>query len=347
MLWQRAESGEFSAVSSWNQPAPGDVIPTDDAFLMFLQRTQWIVDLDELRDESERYEGLEPEDIPAAFEGGWVVVPLVHDDKVCGFIVATPPDTTRRLNFEDHDLLRTAGQQVASYLEQDRATSKLAENMQFEAFSRLTAYLMHDLKNTMAQQTLIVQNAEKHKHNPEFVDDVIDTVRIGAERIRNVVRQLQQATTGRRRDKIDVGKALLLATSQCDQRTPVPQANIGEERAIVLGDEERLVMAVTHAITNAQDATPSDGRIDIEMKVEGGESVVTITDTGKGMDAEFIRGRLFKAFDSTKGAEGMGIGAHQIRETLHEMGGSVEVESTLGKGTTFVLRMPLNGENQD
>ncbi|NNF48782.1 MAG: PEP-CTERM system histidine kinase PrsK [Woeseiaceae bacterium] len=347
VLWQRAESGDFTAVSSWNQPAPDDVIAADDRFLDFLQRKLWIVNLDELREESGHYEGLEPADVPAGFAGGWVVVPLVHDDAVCGLIVATPPRSKRQLNFEDHDLLRTAGLQVASYLEQDRATTKLAENLQFEAFSRLTAYLMHDLKNTMAQQTLIVENAEKHKRNPEFVDDVIDTVRSGAERIRNVIRQLQQASTARRRDKINVGKALLRASQQCLKGTPEPNVRPGDFKTIVLGDEERLVMAVTHALTNAQNATPDDGQIDVSLAVEDGECVVTIADTGRGMDAAFIRDRLFKPFDSTKGAEGMGIGAHQIRETLREMGGSVEVESEPDKGTTFWLRMPLAATGQD
>ena len=346
VLWQRAENGEFAATSSWNQPIPDAVIPKDDRFLDFLQHKLWIVDLDELREDSGHYEGLEPGDVPAGFAGGWVVVPLVHDESVCGLIVAAPPKSKRQLNFEDHDLLRTAGLQVASYLEQDRATAKLAENMQFEAFSRLTAYLMHDLKNTMAQQTLIVENAEKHKRNPEFVDDVIDTVRSGSERIRNVIRQLKQASTARRHDRINVGRALQRAGQQCVNGEPVPKVEPGKDRAIVIGDEERLVMAVTHAITNAQNATPPDGQIDITMAVEGGECVVTIADTGRGMAAEFIRDRLFKPFDSTKGAEGMGLGAHQIRETLGEMGGSVEVESAVGQGTTFWLRMPLAATEQ-
>ena len=67
------------------------------------------------------------------------------------------------------------------------------------------------------------------------------------------------------------------------------------------------------------------------------------------MDADFVRDRLFRPFDSTKGAQGMGIGAHQIRETIREMGGSVSVESTPGEGTTLCLRIPLadNGHDND
>jgi len=342
VLWAMGEKGsEYVAVSSWNQPVPDAPLVADNALVAFMQRTHWVIDLDELRDGRGEYEGLAPDDIPGALNDLWAVVPLIHDHRVCGIIGVSPSETVSRLNFEDHDLLKMAGRQIASFLEQERATARLAETMQFEAFSRLTAYLMHDLKNTMAQQLLIVDNAEKHKRNPEFVDDVIDTVRGSAERIRNVINQLQQGSRGGHRNKVDVGKVLLIATSGCADRSPAPGAELGETSATVIGDEQRLLMAVTHAISNAQDATPAQGRVDVAMTVDDDHCTISISDNGAGMDAEFVRERLFRPFDSTKGAQGMGIGAHQIRETIREMGGDVAVDSTPGEGTTLHLRIPL------
>ena len=59
------------------------------------------------------------------------------------------------------------------------------------------------------------------------------------------------------------------------------------------------------------------------------------------MSPEFIRERLFRPFDSTKGSHAMGIGAYQAREYARMLGGQLEVNSTVGEGTTFVLRQPV------
>ena len=66
-----------------------------------------------------------------------------------------------------------------------------------------------------------------------------------------------------------------------------------------------------------------------------------VEDTGRGMEPEFLRTRLFRPFDSTKGAKGMGIGAFQVREFARLAGGSVQVDSAPGAGTRFVIRLPL------
>jgi signal transduction histidine kinase len=65
--------------------------------------------------------------------------------------------------------------------------------------------------------------------------------------------------------------------------------------------------------------------------------VLTVTDSGSGMDAQFVRERLFRPFDTTKGARGMGIGAFQIREYMRSLGGDVDVQSAPGKGTRLSL----------
>ena len=103
-------------------------------------------------------------------------------------------------------------------------------------------------------------------------------------------------------------------------------------------------MAVYHAIRNAQEATAPDGAVTVEVEPNGTRCVVRISDTGKGMDEEFVRDRLFRPFDSTKGASGMGIGAYQIRETIRAVGGFVDVQSALGTGTCLTLDMPMEAQ---
>jgi len=94
-------------------------------------------------------------------------------------------------------------------------------------------------------------------------------------------------------------------------------------------------------IRNAQDATPTGGTVALRLVAVGDEAHLHVIDEGSGMDAEFVRQRLFRPFDSTKGSKGMGIGAYQTREYARWLGGDVEVLSTPGKGTDFCIRLPL------
>ena len=113
------------------------------------------------------------------------------------------------------------------------------------------------------------------------------------------------------------------------------------EKTIVLANRERLLTGLLHAIHNAQDACDRDGRGTIWTKIDGKYCCIEIADDGCGMETDFVRDRLFRPFASTKGAEGMGIGAYQTREYIRSIGGDVEVASQLGVGTQFTLRLPL------
>jgi putative PEP-CTERM system histidine kinase len=245
------------------------------------------------------------------------------------------------LNFEDHDILKTAGQQVAVVLAQAQAQEKLAETRQFEAMNKLSTFLMHDLKNLIAQQELVLSNAPKFKHSPEFVDDVIATVRSGAERMRRVLDQLHRSDRGVSTNRrVELSKLAMEVRSQCSDRRPVPEVRVAITPLWVSMDRDKLAGILTHLIRNAQDATPPDGRIDVAMNAEGDRLAISVADSGRGMDAEFVRERLFRPFDTTKGVRGMGIGAYQVRDTVRSIGGEVRVRSEPGEGTSFEISIP-------
>ena len=96
-----------------------------------------------------------------------------------------------------------------------------------------------------------------------------------------------------------------------------------------------------HLIQNAQDATPADGEVTLTLKTAKDNVVLFIQDTGSGMTEDFIRTRLFKPFESTKGLTGMGIGAYQAREYVRQIGGTMDVTSQPDLGSCFTLRFPL------
>lgn len=139
---------------------------------------------------------------------------------------------------------------------------------------------------------------------------------------------------------LDLGGVAERAAMRCGDRVPVPLVVV-HARPTVFAEDERLVSVVEHAIRNAQDATAETGEIRVEVDMEGRQPVLTVRDTGSGMDETFVRERLFRPFDTTKGTRGMGIGAFQMREYLRSLGGSIDVESTPGQGTRFRFLFPM------
>jgi len=201
--------------------------------------------------------------------------------------------------------------------------------------------LMHDLKNIVAQQELVVANAQRFRHRAVFIDDAFETIRGGTERIKKVLEQLSSASRTRPAvGRVDLSKVLMEVRSQCADRQPIPEIDTQAQAAWVRMDRDELASALLHLVRNAQDATPPDGRISVGVSRGPAELVVTVSDTGCGMDEAFVRDRLFRPFDSTKGEEGMGIGAYQARDVVRRAGGELEVTSARGSGTRFVVRLP-------
>ena len=333
-----AESREYRLAASYGTDARHADIAVDDGLIRFMLKEKWLVDLREYDEDPSRYGQLTLPDWLRDFGSAWLLVPLFHTQEMLGVIMLNAAPLRLVLNYEDRDLLKTVGNHIAVHLAQERSSRMLADARQFEAYNRLTAFLMHDLKNLVAQQELIVSNAKKHKRNPAFVDDAIDTIGKSVQRVRRVIEQLQQRSDSHRTERIELGKEILNAVSRCADRRPLPTARVGDGQVWVRGNRERFQMALSHAIRNAQDATDSDGDVTLTLRNDEHGCSVRIADTGSGMDESFVRERLFKPFDSTKGSEGMGIGAYQLRETVRAMGGEISVDSRPAEGTRVELR---------
>ena len=345
-LWWRREPGYFEVIAQWNmaetvkanEPADGDLAH-------FLAGREWVIDLSEYDSKPEIYADLP---LPAwlrALGRAWLVVPLTHHDGLFGFIVLTRPRAPRSCNWEDNDLLKTAGRQAASYIAQVEAAEALVNARQFEAFNRLSAFLIHDLKNVVAQLSLVVSNAAKHRQNPAFVDDAFKTVEHAAGKMNRMLAQLRSGAAGTRHfARVDLAKLLSEVVGAHAASQPVPVLKCGESDLVVTAERERLADVLGHVVQNAQEATPAQGKVEISLQREGEMAVIEVADTGCGMDADFIRERLFRPFDSTKGRAGMGIGAYETREFVREMGGQLHVESEPKRGTTFRIQLPLERE---
>jgi signal transduction histidine kinase len=157
-----------------------------------------------------------------------------------------------------------------------------------------------------------------------------------------LMEQLRTARVAEAPRRVELAEICSEAVERCRNRQPVPRLGSVDRPVESLASRERLVHAVEHVLRNAQDATPADGSITLNLRRESQRAIVEVVDTGAGMDAEFIRNRLFRPFDTTKGDRGMGIGAYEVREFVRKCQGDVQVISTPGQGTRFVISLPLS-----
>ena len=321
----------FDARFEYEQDVPD--LAVDDPLLSFIRKDRWIVDLAEFERDPDRYAGLELPDWVSQLVRPWLFLPLMLGEEFLGLIMLKQAPGPPKLNYEDRDLLKTIGNHVAVHLAQARSERLLT-------FNRFTAFIMHDLKNLIAQQSLIVSNAEQHKNNPEFVDDAISTIAGSVERMKNVMAQLKRGRSREPGKQVELRFLASAAVDRCRERRPVPELLINDVDAVVRTSAEECIMVLTHLIRNAQDATSANGQVTVELECDDAEARAIIRDNGSGMSPDFIRERLFRPFESTKGSGGMGIGAYQAREFARNYGGHLEVESTLSAGTNVTLSLP-------
>ena len=343
LLWVRNDDGDYALAGALNLGTPTYPPESPTAALAgFLKRTHWIIELDEYRRNPNFYTGLRLPDWLVADPRHWTVVPLLKGEVLEGFVVLAQPRAPNRIDWEERDLLKTAGRQLAIHVALVRTQEALLEARQFEAFHRLAAFLVHDLKNVSAQLSLICSNAERHRDNPEFISDAFRTMAHARDRLDRTQAQLRNVQSNAEsapRQRITLAKLLEEVVAESQDKRPQPALEI--RRPVELhADAEGLKNVVQHLLRNAQEATPDEGQIDLVLDADEHWAQVRVQDSGSGMDEDFMRRRLFRPFQTTKGNAGMGIGLYEARERINRMGGRIEVESQLGQGSLFKLWLP-------
>jgi putative PEP-CTERM system histidine kinase len=274
-------------------------------------------------------------DLPA---GAWLVVPLLAHEDLLGFVVLATPRAKIEVNWEVRDLLKAAARQVASFLAEVRASEALLEARKFEAFNKMSAFVVHDLKNVVAQLSLLLRNAERHGRNARFQEDMFATVRHAEARMQKLLQQLGGGSRG------DDGVRPVQLARVVERVVAAKSAHIvvrAERRDVAaLAHESRFERVIGHLVQNALDATREAGEVRVSVSAEGANAVIEVADSGCGMSEAFVRERLFRPFQSTK-ANGMGIGVYEVAQYVKEMDGRIEVDSRPGVGTRFRVMLPL------
>ncbi|WP_296894061.1 XrtA/PEP-CTERM system histidine kinase PrsK [Thiobacillus sp.] len=343
-LWMRESDAGYQRASHWNWADLQGTEPADAPFIQWLSSKQWVVDLDEMKVRRDLYGDLSTPAWLERADNAWLVVPLMLHEELLGFVVLKHSLGNVTFNWEVSDLLKVAARQAAAHLAQMRASNQLIVARQFESFNRTTTFVIHDLKNLIAQLSLLLANAEKHKHKPEFQADMLDTVANAVTRMNKVLAQLRRSSDATQAQSVALADILNEAVASKQAFKLRPTLELPPASLRVRAERDRLTRAIGHLLQNALEATPPTGHVTLRGFEEAGRAIIEIVDTGCGMDDEFVRTRLFQPFDSTKGA-GMGIGAYECRETLRALGGNIEVDSTPGLGTHFRLSLPLDNHS--
>lgn len=341
-LWlKRPGDNLYRQVARWNLPVVSQAESQDSPLMGFIRRTGWVVNLEEYRTAPQRYEHVALPEWLALQPQAWLLVPLwLSDEELTGFVVLASPRTRMDVNWEVNDLLKTAGRQAASFLAQMQATEALLEARKFEAFSRMSAFVVHDLKNIVTQLSLMVKNAKRLSSNPEFQADMLMTVENSLDRMRQLMLQLREgAASGDATVGVDLGRIARRLATSVDKRGRSLALDL-EPNVATRGHVERLERVMGHLVNNALDATDATQRAWLKVERFGSHARVEVGDRGSGMSEAFVRERFFKPFQTTKEA-GMGIGAYESFQYVQELGGKVSVESEEGAGTVVTLLLPL------
>jgi putative PEP-CTERM system histidine kinase len=270
-----------------------------------------------------------------------LAVPLRTQGRLVGVLLAGAEQTGAPYTQEDLDLLTTLGEQAASATATVQLSERLAQARAFDAFNRLSSFIIHDLKNSVSALSMLTQNARKHFDDPEFRVGALGTLTRTVERMQKLVGRLstRQAASDFEFESVQLDELARDTAASMSMGPALRLVLALDSVSSVRGDGDALHRVIQNLITNAVEATDGEGTITLRVCRQDGMVACAVTDTGCGMTEEFIRNSLFVPFQTSKKG-GWGVGLYQAREIMTAHAGRIEVSSQEGHGTTVTLLFP-------
>ncbi|HEY9580326.1 MAG TPA: XrtA/PEP-CTERM system histidine kinase PrsK [Rhizorhapis sp.] len=335
------ESGALSVQARWNwRDADIPAVAMNARQMVALEESGWIIELDQERGKHQNGGQLGLPSWMIEENRAWALVPLIHFERLAGAVLLARPLVGRELDWEDLDMLRVVGRQVASYISEAQGQEALSEAQRFEEFNRRFAFIMHDIKNLVSQLSLVARNARRHADNPEFRADMIATLEESVGKMNDMLARLSQHNRARYEEPRAVALRSLAENVVAIKGQQHPVILSGDAVVQVMADPVRLEQILNHLVQNAIDASTPANPVTMRLGQQGMHVSVEVIDRGCGMSAEFIRSQLFKPFVSNKEG-GFGIGAFEARALAAAMNGRIDVESREGEGSRFTLILPV------
>ncbi len=253
--------------------------------------------------------------------------------------------------------LLASNQRLEAVVQDLKETQRqIIQQERLRALGEMASGIAHDFNNAL---TPILGFTSLTLQNPDDLSDVetiksrLEIILAGAEDASSVVARLKEFY--RQQDETDqftsldladlANLAISLTQAKWKDQALAMGATINvecnlQEVPSVLGDAPQIREALINLIMNAVDAMPEGGAITLSTYTEGNSAVLSVGDTGRGMTEE-VKQRCLDPFFTTKGSHGTGMGLSMVYGIVQRHGGTMNIESEVGKGTTFAMRFPI------
>lgn len=269
-------------------------------------------------------------------------------------VAAPPSGRPQRVNVVTSHI-DPAGRQIVllhDVTEAYEMQQELQRHQRLTAMGEMAARLAHQLRTPLATAMLYTAHLTKpalaEADRMRFSDKALARLRHLEQLIRDMLSFVKGEAGGR--ERVDIASLLAelrqVVEPQMVQRGLLFELDDRSGGVAVLGDRKELTGVLINLLENAMQACDAGGKVLVRGERAGGEVVLAVADTGRGV-AEELHERLFEPFFTTR-AEGTGLGLAIVRNVVQAHGGRVEMKSVPGQGSEFTLRLPVtsNGEQQ-
>lgn len=267
-------------------------------------------------------------------------IPIIAENRLIAIIVLS---CRGPISQEDIDLMEIMANQISIAITNSRKSQELSTKKELESFSRLSSFVLHDLKSSSAMLSLIIDNAAENFDNPDFQKSALKTMQSVVNRIQRLITNLSRDISAHHPVPADLNEIVESAVSASGAKDLSKISLVKELSPIpkVMVDPENIERVIINLIVNAIEAIADQGTIKITTSVDTGYACISVSDTGCGMSQDFIRYSLFQPFNTTK-AKGIGIGLYQCKMIVSAYGGVIDVVSKQGHGSIFTVKLPIN-----
>ena len=283
---------------------------------------------------------------PTPYTPSSVLTPLIANDILIGFIIIGPDITGNEYVLNDYDLLRAVGKQIAHQILNISLMDDLSDAKKLEGFHEMSTFVVHEVKNLSMTLSLMIPNVEIHFDKPEFRKDALKTLNQIVVKLNDFTSRLSGFSRIFNLEKAKVDINGLIAETIATLNGVI-NTNITRQLQPLLPlleiDQAQIKEVLINLLMNSHNAVGLKGTIHISTLLEDGTVILSVSDNGGGMTADFIQDNLFKPFKTTK-PQGLGIGLFHSKKIIEAHGGSIDVQSEKCKGTTIQIRLPVRSE---
>jgi putative PEP-CTERM system histidine kinase len=274
--------------------------------------------------------------------GNRICAPLCTGDRCLGVAILADRVGGVPYTVEELDLLKCMGDQIAVSILNLRLTEEIMRGKELEAFQAISAFFVHDLKNAASTLSLTLQNLPVHFDDPAFRQDALRGIGETTNRINQLISRVG-ALRPLEPKLAEVDLNLLVADALEALKgepgiTVVKNLHLEPKLSV---DRDQFGSVVTNLLLNARDAIHPGGEVRVETSQSNGWAILSVADNGCGISPAFLRGSLFRPFQTTK-KKGLGIGMFQSKMIVEAHRGKIQVDSEPGTGTTIRVMLPLH-----